>query len=159
MGAALWSWFLVGSEGNVRHWGPLPAGAFRPSGPWCFAVSESPARTVLRAWEQTARQAGRQTGWQGGRQGGRQTDRQAGTGGRQADRQTDRQAGRQADSYFAVDRQAGRQTDRQPSARSSLRSCFESVGAALWSWFLVGSEGNVRHWGPLPAGAFRPSGP
>ena len=47
MGAALWSWFLVGSEGNVRHWGPLPAGAFRPSGPWCFAVSEPPARTSL----------------------------------------------------------------------------------------------------------------
>ena len=111
-------------------------------------------RAVLRAWEQTARQAGRQTGWQGGRQGGRQADRQTGwQGGRQADRQIDRQAGRQ------TDRQAGRQTDRQPSARSSFRSCFESVGAALWSWFLVGSEGNVRHWGPLPAGAFRPSGP
>ena len=58
-------------------------------------------RAVLRAWEQTARQAGRQTGWQGGRQ----TDRQAGReAGRQADRQTDRQAGRQ------TDRQAGRQT-------------------------------------------------
>ena len=86
MGAALWSWFLVGSEGDVRHWGPLPAGAFRFLGPWCFAVS-------------------------------------------------------------------------QPPARSSLRSCFQGVGAALWSWFLVGSEGDVRHWGPLPAGAFRPSGP
>ena len=45
--------------------------SFRPSGPWCFAVSESPART-------------------------------------------------------------------------SLWSCFEGMGAALWSWFLVGSEGNVR---------------
>ena len=86
MGAALWSWFLVGSEGDVRHWGPLPAGAFRPLEPWCFAVS-------------------------------------------------------------------------QPPARSSLWSCFQGVGAALWSWFLVGSEGNVRHWDPLPAGAFRPSWP
>ena len=47
----------------------------------------------------------------------------------------------------------------QPPARTSLWSCFEGMGAALWSWFLVGSEGNVRHWGPLPAGAFRPSGP
>ena len=86
MGAALWSWFLVGSEGDVRHWGPLPAGAFRPLEPWCFAVL-------------------------------------------------------------------------QPPARSSLWSCFQGVGAALWSWFLVGSEGDVRHWDPLPAGAFRPSGP
>ena len=46
----------------------------------------------------------------------------------------------------------------QPPARTSLWSCFEGMGAALWSWFLVGSEGNVRHWGPLPAGAFRPKG-
>ena len=83
VGAALWSWFLVGSEGDVRHWGPLPAGAFRPLEPWCFAVL-------------------------------------------------------------------------QPPARSSLWSCFQGVGAALWSWFLVGSEGDVRHWDPLPAGAFRP---
>ena len=30
-----------------------------------------------------------------------------------------------------------------------MRSCFEGVGAALWSWFLVGSEGDVRHWGPI----------
>ena len=52
--------------------------------------------------------------------------------------------------YFAVS---------QPPARTSLWGCFEGMGAALWSWFLVGSEGNVRHWGPLPAGAFRPSGP
>ena len=96
---------------------------------------------------QTANQPGRQTGWQGGRQGGRQTDRQA---GREAGRQTDRQAGRQADRQ--TDRQAGRQTDRQPSARSSLRSCFEGVGAALWSWFLVGSEGNVS-WFLVGSGA------
>ena len=47
----------------------------------------------------------------------------------------------------------------QPPARTSLWSCFEGMGAALWSWLLVGSESNVRHWGPLPAGAFRPSGP
>ena len=47
MGAALWSWFLVGSEGDVRHWGPLPAGAFRFLGPWCFAVSQPLARSSL----------------------------------------------------------------------------------------------------------------
>ena len=50
---------------------------------------------------------------------------------------------------------ADRQTDRQtgmpwcvavsePPAETSLWSCFEGMGAALWSWFLVGSEGNVR---------------
>ena len=58
--------FLVGSEGNVRHWSLLARRRFRPSVPWRFAVSESPARTsllfrnrplelrcgaVLRAWE------------------------------------------------------------------------------------------------------------
>ena len=32
----------------------------------------------------------------------------------------------------------------QPPARTSLWSCFEGMGAALWSWFLVGSEGNVK---------------
>ena len=71
LGAALWSWFLVGSEGNVRQWCLLARCRFRPSVPWCFGVSEPPA---------------------------------------------------------------GR----------SLWSCFEGMGAALWRWFLVGSEGNVR---------------
>ena len=33
----------------------------------------------------------------------------------------------------------------QPPATTSLWSCFEGMGAALWSWFLVGSERNVRH--------------
>ena len=28
--------FLVGSESNVRNWGPWPAGPVRPSGPCCF---------------------------------------------------------------------------------------------------------------------------
>ena len=86
MGAALWSWFLVGSEGNVRQWTLLARRRFRPSMPWCFAVSEPPA---------------------------------------------------------------GR----------SLWSCFEGMGAALWSWFLVGSEGNVRQWTLLARCRFRPSVP
>ena len=33
----------------------------------------------------------------------------------------------------------------RPPARTLLWSCFEGMGAALWSWFLVGSEGTVRH--------------
>ena len=70
MGAALWSWFLVGSEGNVRQWSLLARRRFCPSVPWCFAVSESPAGT-------------------------------------------------------------------------SLWSCFEGMGAALWSWFLVGLKATL----------------
>ena len=34
--------FLVGSESNVRHWGPWPAGPVRPSGPCCFGVAKAP---------------------------------------------------------------------------------------------------------------------
>ena len=67
--------FLGSSESNVWHYGLPAAGPIRPSVPWCFAVSEAPAR-------------------------------------------------------------------------SSLWNCFGSMGAALWSWFLVGSEGNDRVLGP-----------
>ena len=34
--------FLVGSESNVRQWGPWPAGPVRPSGPCCFGVAQAP---------------------------------------------------------------------------------------------------------------------
>ena len=34
--------FLVGSESDVRHWGPWPAGPVRPSGPCCLAVAQAP---------------------------------------------------------------------------------------------------------------------
>ena len=149
MGAALWSWFLVGSE--VRHWSLLARRRFRPSVPWCFAAETDRDR---QSQTETDRQLGRQPGRQADKQAGREAGKEA---GRQADRQTGWQGGRQAGRQTG--RQAGRQTDRQPSARSSFRSCFEGVGAALWSWFLVGSERDVRHWGPLPAGALRPSGP
>ena len=47
----------------------------------------------------------------------------------------------------------------QPPARTLLWSCFEGMGAALWSWFLVGSEGNVRHWSLLAGRRFRLSVP
>ena len=47
MGAALWSWFLVGSDGNVRHWSVLAGRRFRLSVPFframVFVVSESAA--------------------------------------------------------------------------------------------------------------------
>ena len=34
--------FLVGSENDVRHWGPWPAGPVHPSGPCCLAVAQAP---------------------------------------------------------------------------------------------------------------------
>ena len=34
--------FLMGSEGDVRQWGPLPAGPRRPCGPCCLGVAEPP---------------------------------------------------------------------------------------------------------------------
>ena len=43
--------FLVGSESNVRHWGPLPAGPVRPSGPCCFAVARAPFVSFLGGWK------------------------------------------------------------------------------------------------------------
>ena len=42
--------FLVGSESNVRHWGPWPAGPVRPSGPGCFGVAKAPF-VSLRGWK------------------------------------------------------------------------------------------------------------
>ena len=41
--------FLVGSESDVRHWGPLPAGPVRPSGPCCFAVARAPFVSLVAA--------------------------------------------------------------------------------------------------------------
>ena len=42
--------FLVGSESDVRHWGPWPAGPVRPSGPCCFGVAKAPF-VSLRGWK------------------------------------------------------------------------------------------------------------
>ena len=125
-GPAVWLWrrrrfgsdsysFLVGSESDVRHWGPWPAGPVRPSGPCCLAVAQAPfwVRQLVFLWVQKVT---------------------LGTGG------------------------------RGPQARSVPQ------GPAVWLWrrrrfgsdsysFLVGSESDVRHWGPWPAGPVRPSGP
>ena len=62
-GPAVWLWrrrrfgsdsysFLVGSESDVRHWGPWPAGPVRPSGPCCFGVAEAPFVKLLAAGRQ-----------------------------------------------------------------------------------------------------------
>ena len=42
--------FLVGSESNVRQWGPWPAGPVRLSGPCCFGVAKAPF-VSLRGWK------------------------------------------------------------------------------------------------------------
>ena len=106
--------FLVGSESNVRQWGPWPAGPFRPSGPCCFGVASAPCVSL--------------GGWKTGRGG------------------------------------------RGPQARSVPHAgpcCFGVAIApcvSIGGWkkgqtasFLVGSESNVRQWGPWPAGPVRPS--
>ena len=46
--------FLVGSESNVRHWGPLPAAPVRASGPCCFAVARAPFVSFLGGGWKTA---------------------------------------------------------------------------------------------------------
>ena len=62
-GPAVWLWrrrrfgsdsysFLVGSESDVRRWGPWPAGPVRPSGPCCFGVAEAPFVKLLAAGRQ-----------------------------------------------------------------------------------------------------------
>ena len=45
---------IMGSEGEVRHWGPLPAGPLRPSGPCCLGVAEAPFLT-LGGWKTASR--------------------------------------------------------------------------------------------------------
>ena len=42
--------FLVGSESNVRQWGPWPTGPIRPSEPCCLAVAAAPFLT-LGGWK------------------------------------------------------------------------------------------------------------
>ena len=42
--------FLVGSESNVRQWGPWPAGPVRPSEPFCFGVASAPC-VSLGGWK------------------------------------------------------------------------------------------------------------
>ena len=42
--------FRAGSESNVRHWGPWPAGPVRPSGPCCFGVASAPC-VSLGGWK------------------------------------------------------------------------------------------------------------
>ena len=140
MGAAVWSWFLVGSEGNIRQWSLLARRRFRPSVPWCFAVSESPARPSparTSLWSCFEGMGAAVWSWflvvtEGNV--------------RQWSLLARRRFRLSVPWCFAVS---------ASPARTSLWSCFEAMGAALWSWFLVGSE--VRHWSLLARRRFRPS--
>ena len=123
--------FLVGSESNVRHWGPWPAGPVRPSGPCCFGVAKAPFVKLLAAGRQLRELV-----------------------------------------FLSVQKATLGTGGRGPQARSVLQGPAVSVWRRrrLWAFaagrqtaqrasFLVGSESNVRHWGPWPAGPVRPSGP
>ena len=106
--------FLVGSECDVRHWGPWPAGPVRPSGPCCLAVAQALCWVRQLVFLQVQKAT-------------------LGSGG------------------------------RGPQARLAFRALLFGCGAGAvlgqTASFLVGSESDVRHWGPWPAGPVRPSGP
>ena len=124
--------FLVGSESNVRHWGPLPAGPVRASGPCCFAVARAPFVSFLGGgWKTATARLGPSL---------RALLVRCGEG---AVCEPSLAAGRQLAVFFAV-------------ARAPFVSL---VGGWKTASFLVGSKSNVRHWGPLPAGPVRASGP
>ena len=172
MGAALWSWFLVGSEGNVRRWSLLARRRFRPSVPWCFAVSESPAQTSLwscfegmgaalwswflvgsegnvRHWSLLARRRFRPSvPWCFAVL---EYELHFGAGFLSVQKAT---LGSGACLLGAA---SVLQCHSVLLFRNgtSLWICFEGMGAALWSWFLVGSEGNVKQWSLLARRRFQ----
>ena len=141
---------MLGSEGTLRQWSLLARCRFRPSVPWCFVVSEPPAgRSLWSCFEGMGAAL-----WSWFLVGSEGNVRQWTLLARAASfrRTTGRQANRGTGMpwCFAVS---------EPPAETSLWSCFEGMGAALWSWFLVGSEGNVRQWSLLARCRFRPSVP
>ena len=174
--------FLVGSESNVRHWGPWPAGPVRASGPCCFGVAKAPF-VSLRGWKTDSRElvflsVQKAT---------------LGTGGRGPQARSVLQgpavsvwrrrrlwafaAGRQLRELrelvlLSVQKATLGTGGRGPQARSVLQGPAVSVWRRrrLWAFaagrqtaqrasFVVGSESNVRQWEPWPAGPVRPSGP
>ena len=128
--------FLVGSESNVRHWGPWPAGPVRASGPCCFGVAKAPF-VSLRGWKTAQRN--RQL-----RELVFLSVQKAtlGTGGRGPQARSVLQG--PAVSVWRRRRLWAFAAGRQTAQRAS---------------FFVGSESNVRQWEPWPAGPVRPSGP
>ena len=126
--------FLVGSESNVRHWGPLPAGPVRASGPCCFAVARAPFVSFLGGgWKTATARLGPSL---------------------------------RALLFWCGDgavcaRPAGPVRPSGPCCFGVAKAPFVTLGGwktAQTASFLVGSESDVRHWGPWPAGPVRSSG-
>ena len=111
MGAALSSWFLVGSEGNVRHW------------------------SLLARCRQTDRAA-----WELHFGAGFMSVQKATLG-----------SGPCLLGAASVLQCHGVLLFRNRPLGGHCGAVLRAwaMGAALWSWFLVGSEGNVRHWSLL----------
>ena len=144
--------FLVGSESNVRQWGPWPAGPVRPSGPCCLAVAEAPFLT-LGGWKTASFLEGL------GRKWGPLLAGQLHASGRGGWVVLSVQA---AAVWFSCRfRKQRRPQDPAVSAGVAIAPCVSFGGwkTSQTASFLVGSESNVRQWGPWPAGPVRPSGP
>ena len=154
-GRAVWPCFCpvaaaaaAASPGTACFWR-----SFRPSGPWCFAVSQPPARTLL--WSCFEGMGAALWSWfLVGSEGNVRHQLQ----------QQQQQQAQQLNSLCFYQIPEGTSSPgtacfwrsfrpsgpwcfavSQPPANILLWTCFEGIGAALWSWFLVGSEGNVRH--------------
>ena len=160
--------FLVGSESNVRQWGPWPAGPVRPSGPCCLAVAEAPLFGVAEA------PFVRLGGWKTGQTASFLVVQKAtlGSGGRGPQARSVPQG--PAVSVWRARWPAGPvrlsgpccfgvasavACKPGPSFRALLFGCGGGAVLGQTATFLVGSESNVRQWGPWPAGPVRPSGP
>ena len=155
-GRAVWPCFCpvaaaaasAASPGTACFWR-----SFRPSGPWCFAVSQPPARTLL--WSCFEGMGAALWSWfLVGSEGNVRHHLQ----------QQQQQQAQQLNLLCFYQNPEGTSSPgtacfwrsfrpsgpwcfavSQPPANILLWTCFEGIGAALWSWFLVGSEGNVRH--------------
>eukprot|EP00435_Cladocopium_sp_Y103_P027314 s2193_g6.t1 len=180
LGAAFWSWLLLGSEGNVRHWNLLAAHRFRPSVPWRFAVSDAPCMETFGACFRRLgscilelvssrfrrqRQALEPACWvplpslgamvcccfgcalQGNLWSlfSKAWELHFGAGFFSVQKAT-LGTGTCLLGTASVPQCHSVLLFRMRPAWKLLELVFEGLGATFWSWFLLGSEGNVRHW-------------
>ena len=132
---------------DSKQWGPWPAGPVRPSGPCCFAVARAPFVSFVGGWK---------TATASFLVGSESNVRYWGAFPAGPVRPS-------GPCCFAVARApfvslvGGWKT---ASCFAVARAPFVSfLGGWKTASFLVGSESNVRHWGPLPAGPSVPQGP
>ena len=134
---------------DSKQWGPWPAGPVRPSGPCCFAVARAPFVSFVGGWKTATASF---------------------------------LVGSESNVRYWGAFPAGPVRPSGPCCFAVARAPFVSLpwrledsqlffslwrGRRLWAFlggwktasFLVGSESNVRHWGPLPAGPSVPQGP